>query len=98
MTKKEIKEQYDVNENGIITSPGKFEGNMDYTVYFWDIYMDGGDNPCYDENDIYLSQFKIDKDDITEFPELKDDLGKFIYLWEDNNGFVYCEISTGDLS
>ena len=97
MTRKEISKMYDV-ENGVIRSPGKFEGNMDYTVHFWDFYLNGCDTPCYNENDVYLSQFTIEKDDTIEFPELQDHIGQFIYLWEDGNGFVYSEISTEDLS
>ena len=87
---------YDVNEQGVIVNPGKFEGEMEYIPYFWDFCMNGFDEVFWNKNDVMISVFPILEDDVKEYPELKDCLGMFLYLWEDNSGFVHSELSTED--
>jgi len=90
MTRKEIEKDYDVNEYGIITSPGKFEGDMAYIPYFWDMVMNGTGEDIW-EDDLLITRLTIDNEDVKEFSGIltKDDLNKEIELWEDNSGFVY---------
>lgn len=38
---------FECDGNGRIVSPGKFEGEMIYVPYFWDVSLDGGVD--YDE-------------------------------------------------
>ena len=67
MTREDITKEYKV-ENGIIISPGKFEGQALYAPYFWDILMNGGANYRDDGND---GIFETQEEDIDKFPELE---------------------------
>lgn len=81
MTRQEIMDTYDINEQGVITNPGKFEGEMLYVPYFWDAYMNG--NGDWEDD---FTVFTVEPDDISEFPELMNTT--FIKLYEDDQGFV----------
>lgn len=83
MTRNEIEKQYDI-QNGIIRSPGKFEGEAIYVPYFWEIYLDGFADR--DDGDILL--FDVSAEDKKEFPELKKRHVVKLYCRDD--GFV-CE-------
>jgi len=92
---------YQTNERGMITSPGKFEGEMIYMPYFYDMMLDGmGDveymNEIEDEEDPQnysdidpegiVTVFDVTPEDIAIFPELE---GKTqIRLSENSQGFV----------
>lgn len=81
MTREEIEKDYQVNEDGIITSPGKFEGQMIYVPYFNDQSLNG----FFD----LAEWIEIENTDLEKFSELE---GVFeIRLFEDDNGFVYCQ-------
>jgi hypothetical protein len=85
MTREEIIAQYNVGSDGIIRSPGKFEGEMLYAPYFWDCYLNG----CADDDDGEVLTFIIGPDDVAIFPELSD--RKSLRLWECDQGFVHCD-------
>lgn len=86
MTREEILKMYKV-ENGIIKSPGKFEGEMVYAPYFYDLIMEG-DGEIQEDGSSFVDFIE---EDYKEFPEL---VGNDIaYINEDDNGFVWCEIS-----
>ena len=90
MTREEILSAYKVNEHGMITSPGKFEGEMIYAPYFYDLMMNGlhTEHEEYNEYDELTYHFDILKEDIDIFPEL---IGVArVYLFENNDGFVSC--------
>lgn len=88
LTRKDIENEYDVDEYGMIKDLGKFEGEMLYVPYFYDMYMDG----FYDEQGDDWVFFEISDDDRKQFPELeKKDKG--IVLWFSEQGFVSGEIS-----
>ena len=40
MTRQEIESSYKI-ENGRIRSPGKFEGEMIYVPFYWNVFLDG---------------------------------------------------------
>ena len=92
MTKQEIIKAYDVNEQGVITSPGKFEGEMLYVPYFWDHVMSGMGESFPDDNGTQTEAFCIIPEDAEEFTELADDVGRYLYLWEDSQGFIHTEM------
>ena len=76
--------EYETNSQGIITSPGKFEGEMIYAPYFWEKGLEG----CADEDDGQVFRFKIDDQDKKLFPELGNT--EMLYLTESDQGFVSC--------
>lgn len=77
MTRQEILAQYLV-ENGIITSPGKFEREPIYAPYFYELWLDNGaDN----------EPIAVEDEDRREFPELEDIAE--VRVSEDDDGFVY---------
>jgi hypothetical protein len=82
LTREDIERDYDVDETGLIHSPGKFEGEMLYVPYFWEIFMVGG----ADEDDGNVLTFGITDDDRKLFPELG--TTEKLYLEESDQGFV----------
>jgi len=87
MTRADILKDYEVNEYGIITSPGKFAGEMVYVPYFYAAMMEGGADDTEYEGDKPIDIFNIRRSDIDTFPELE---GTYrLYLWESDQGFVY---------
>ena len=90
MTREEILKDYKVDEHGIIMSPGKFEGEMLYVPYFWDISLDGGG---LDEGEDWCS-LKIESEDYAEFPELIKGVDDYIILSTSESGFIYNELVT----
>ena len=90
MTKAKITQQYDINENGVITSPGKFEGEMYYAVSYWGDALDGfpsRDEICDDGTLVAI--FDLFEQDYKDYPELSDVTE--LRIWEDSNGFVHCQ-------
>jgi hypothetical protein len=83
MTREDILREYKVNEQGIIQSPGKFEGEMLYVPFYLEVAMNGFAN--FDNGQVY--GFIIEPEDRVMFPELGD--MKKLYLEHDSNGFIY---------
>jgi hypothetical protein len=86
LTRDYIRKTYNVTSDGIIRSPGKFEGEPLYTPYFWSLMLDGGG----DEEDGDDVIFQITDEDRRLYPEL----GSItrLALREDENGFVYSTV------
>ena len=78
---------YDPNTR-IITSPGKFEGEMIYVPYLWDLALQDGE-PVGDEDWNGL-ELTLTDEDKRAFPQLAE--WKRSILSEDNNGFVTCSL------
>jgi len=76
---------YETDSHGIITSPGKFEGEMRYVPWFWEAGMNG----LADRDDGKVMGFDISPADKVMFPELK--RRRTVKLIETDQGFV-CEI------
>lgn len=81
MNRQEILDRYKVNEHGIITSPGKFEGEMLYAPYYYDAMLNGWTD--FDE------WIEPDIAEYEMFPELNE--VKRIRMSEDDSGFVWLE-------
>ena len=81
-----IKKEYDVNAQGTITSPGKFEGEQYYIVYYYDVGMNG----MADEDDGQNWLFTLGPEDYKKFPELKGH--KNIIISGSDQGFEYAEL------
>lgn len=91
MTKAEIAQQYEINENGVITSPGKFEREMYYAVYFYECLNEGNyDYLIRDDEEDEIFVFEVNDTDRVGMPELEG-LSQ-VKLFEDSNGFVFCTV------
>ena len=86
MNRQDISKNYDVSDSGRIKSPGKFEGEMLYIPYFYDISLNGFFNP--NRNEIF--SIPIEKEDREQFPEIPKHKRR-IRFYERDDGFV-CEI------
>lgn len=84
MTRDQIEAAYNVVD-GIIRSPGKFEGEPVYVPYFWNAALEGGGG---DEDDGELIIFNVTADDRETWPELAG--VERIKLLETDVGFVVC--------
>lgn len=84
-SRKDVLDQYEV-EDGVIRSPGKFEGEAVFVPYLWEVYLNGGAT----EDDGEIITIDIDDDDRQMFPELLTVVRA--YLEESSTGFVYCHV------
>lgn len=76
---------YEIDERGFITSPGKFESEPRFVPHFWNQYLDGG----ADEDIAGVLLFEVTAEDVATFPELEQVHG--VALEEMENGFVSCK-------
>lgn len=82
MTRQEIESTYTVRTDGRIANCGKFEGELLYVPYYWNLALEG--MFAEDINGVFFLPF--DKDDRAMFPELDGAYG--IGLEENDQGFV----------
>ena len=78
----ETLEGYDIRD-GIIRSPGKFEGEPMYAPYFYDALLNG----FADEDEDGVATFIITDEDRKLFPMLAE--AKSVRLWESEQGFIH---------
>lgn len=71
-------------ENGVITSPGKFEGEAWYVPELWDLVLDG----WADEDEDGIAVVYLSDEDRERFGLAEDVHSAF--LSEDDCGFVTC--------
>ncbi|MBT8460251.1 MAG: hypothetical protein KJN60_11320 [Boseongicola sp.] len=88
----EVCAAFKVNERGIITSPGKFEGEPTHAVYFWEAWMNGS----WDDFDGDETIFNIDDKDRHRFPALEG--VDRVRLWQSEQGFVYVSEHSSEAS
>lgn len=69
-------------ENGVIRSPGKFEGERTYVPYYWEAYLNG----MADDDDGHTLRFDVTAEDKKRFPILS--RRKSVHLIETDQGFV----------
>lgn len=75
-------EIYKVNAAGLITNPGRFEGQSRYVPHFWQIYLDG----FADRDDGRVLGFDVTPEDKALFPELR--RRRTVRLVQDEQGFI----------
>ena len=85
MTREEIMRDYEVRD-GVICSPGKFEGEPLYAPAFWDAVLNGMAEELEGEG-VLIARYFPSVDDRKEWPELGD--AAVLYLYEDSQGFVH---------
>ena len=76
---------YECDEQGRITSPGKFEGEMYYIPYFYDIAIQGDGEWDYEDGTVTV---QIEACDRELFPELPADQ-ECVTMIVSESGFVY---------
>jgi hypothetical protein len=83
-TRRDVENYFDLDLRGIITTPGKFQGELVYVPYFWEKGLDGwADDELGDEGYLFFTT----PEDAKEFPELR---GKDrVIVREREDGFVY---------
>ena len=86
MDRQEIEQEYNVSPQGNIQNPGKFEGEPLYTVYFWDLVMDGCGDTHWDA-DLEIKVFTVTPEELVMFPELEGITT--IAVYESEVGFVF---------
>jgi len=79
-----IEKDYKISREGIIKSPGKFEGEMIYMPYFFGVFMEGGADGEDERGRITVS---VSKEDRLIFPELGK-TRKHVIFNVDDYGFV----------
>lgn len=96
MKRSEILAEFQVDEHGIIRSPGKFEGEMLYAPHFAEFYG-SGEMVGVDEDD-NSELYDVSPEDRAEFPEIDADTVAIV-TWESDQGFFYCrELTAAELA
>lgn len=70
-------------KDGKVVSPGKFEGEPEWVVFFWEAVLDG----CGEDNEDGTYTVYVENTDIEKWPELQGTTG--VVLDVDDNGFVH---------
>ena len=74
------------SRDGIITSPGKFEGEPVWVPQMWDECLEGGSDEDKQVGEVLYSLMTPNPDEKDAWPEL-DTYG--VVLWESPSGFVH---------
>ena len=85
MTRDEVLKHYKVDD-GVIRSPGKFEGEPVWAPAFWELALESSHDELTYDDDCPVSHFTVTDDDRAMWPELTE--VKTIRLWESDQGFV----------
>lgn len=103
-TWKSIQDEYKTGQgqyDGLITEPGKFQTEMLYVPFFWEVALNGsGDGFGWDdETGRPVDWFNLDEWEAVFPPtliksSLDPDEPSFLFLWETDQGFVETEIKT----
>lgn len=73
---------YRLNDHGLITSPGKFEGEMYYVPQLWEEVLNGFAAEMNDGS----ARIELGAEDWQRFPELRG--WDYVRLYESDSGFV----------
>jgi hypothetical protein len=89
----EREETYTTNDQGIITSPGQFEGQPHWLPAFYDYILTSCDDGLQEGPDgTMVSLFLITDEDRLNFPDFPPDKHR-LFIWCDTQGFVRYELS-----
>ena len=82
----EENQEYEIKD-GVIVSPGKFEGEPAWILTLWDMVMGGmADESVHDGTTAY-DAFRLDEKtaELTGYPARQD---AYVVLWSDSQGFI----------
>ena len=92
-----IEREYSANAAKTIVSPGKFEGEPRYSVFYWDEALQGNaDSELFQADGATGYAFHVCDNDERLFPELSAHMDCWIVLTESDMGFVSSAIFTDD--
>lgn len=86
---------FEVNDRGNITSPGKFEGEASWLPTVWEMVLNGcADREVTDEDGTLLACFALNADmlALTEFQHIHQP--HELVVWENDQGFVFWSLET----
>ena len=84
-TKQCIERKYHVLD-GIIRTPGKFEGERVWVPYYWDLALEGeGEDVLGDDGEVMATRFVVDSEESEAFGL---ECGAMVEVSEDSQGFV----------
>jgi hypothetical protein len=85
--------EYTTNDKGIITSPGKFEGEPRWLPHFYELILESCDDGLEPGPDgTMVSTFFITDEDRANHPDFPADKCR-LQVWCDTQGFVRYELS-----
>jgi hypothetical protein len=90
----EITSEYRIN-NGVITNPGKFEGEPPWVPLLWDRVLSGFSDKSVHDGTMAIDAFALD-DSIAALTGMRPTPGSFIALWSSDDGFVSHMIMSED--
>jgi len=85
------REHFRTTPNGVIIEPGRFEGEMYYAPYYYDLSLSGFADSVEFIGDTQVDIFNLSFEDWDKFPELKG--CEMLELWVDGNGFVSVNVN-----
>ena len=86
MTRQEIVDTYTITERGTISNPGKFEGEMLYVPFFYDLFLAGFSDRERDlDPDESIIGFDLCDADRDRFPELENKRTVNLHLRSDGS-------------
>lgn len=91
MNRNELLQVYNVNEYGLITDPGRFEGEPLFAPYFYDQVLSGWGEPLDWADSSTTDVVYVEPHDCIEFPELRDNKVVAVHVTVADTGFVSCE-------
>ena len=80
--------EFDYDQYGLITNPGKFEREPVYVPYYWTIAMHGGSDETLFQGETFFELFSVTPIEKVFFPDLKE--VKTVMIWADSQGFAHC--------
>ena len=85
---KEAAEGYEINDDKVIVSPGKFENEPWWAPYFWEKALDGfaDDEEIVDETVISVFNLR----DFREIPDFEN--AERLFIWSDDAGFIHTSL------
>lgn len=78
----------------IIRDPGKFEGEPDWAVYFYDLVLEGFSDQMLSDGDSPIDVFRIGADVSAAWPDLN--TGDYVILQVSDQGFLHSNVISED--
>lgn len=88
---------FNLSGSGVVQNPGKFEGELISTIWYWYQVLEGASDEDLDCDDMIVSIFTVEQEEIDAFETFGIEgvfqAGEEVGFWEDEQGFVHCMLS-----